>query len=63
MQGLVIPRVLTETKNGPDLHMPLLFIITAGFTEGSQHWNKGEQGSVGGTYHIPVFSFFRGKDD
>lgn len=39
-QGLAIPRILTETKNRPDFHMLLLFIITSGFKEGSWHSTK-----------------------
>lgn len=45
-QGLAIPRILTETKNRPDFHTPLLFIITSGFKEGSWHLNKREQEST-----------------
>lgn len=33
-------RILTETKNRPDFHMLLLFIITSGLREGSQHSNN-----------------------
>lgn len=45
-QELAILRILTETKNRPDFHTLLLFIITSGFKEGSRHSTKWEQEST-----------------